>query len=174
MKTLWGVLGGVAAVSVLYPMWLFTPSGAPETAPAAMVSPKVKPVVHAPVAPPVTGELILTRAPSGHFYADGFVNGTAIRFIVDTGATRVALSRADAARAGLSFADAEFTSTAKGAGGPVAYRPVTLDRVTIGTLEARQVDAAVLKGDLAVSLLGQSWLKTVGSVSITGDTMVLR
>jgi len=171
MKTLWGVLGGVAAVSVLYPMWLFAPSGSPEPAPAPSVTAPVKPAVKAP---PVTGEIVLTRAPSGHFYADGFVNGTAIRFIVDTGASRVALSRADAARAGLSFADNEFTGTAKGAGGPVAFKPLTLDRVAVGTIEARQVDAAVVKGELATSLLGQSWLKTVGSVSIAGNTMTLR
>lgn len=168
MKMLWAVLIGVFAVFVLYPLHEAAPVGVPS---------QTNPVVHRATAPkvaPVIGEMVLTRAANGHFYADGKVNGADIRFIVDTGATTVALSRADATKAGLTYTDSDFTGTARGASGGVAFKPVKLDRVSLGTLEATNVDAAIIKGDLDVSLLGQSWLKQVGTVSISGDTMTLR
>jgi aspartyl protease family protein len=60
-----------------------------------------------------------------------------------------------------------------GVGGPVEVTPVVLDRIAVGGIEARSVQAAVAE-DLPVSLLGQSYLERVGSVEIRGDTMVLR
>ena len=113
----------------------------------------------------------LRRGPDGHFYAEAQVNGTTIRFLVDTGASVVVLSREDAQRAGLQLPSER--SVAMGVGGPVEVVPVTLDRVAVGGIEARGVQAAVAQ-DLPVSLLGQSWLQRLNSVEIRGDTMVLR
>ncbi len=113
----------------------------------------------------------LQRGPDGHFYADAQVNGTTIHFIVDTGASVVVLSAADAQRAGLQLPSER--SVAMGAGGPIEIIPVTLDRVAVGGLEARGVRAAVAESS-PVSLLGQSYLERLGSVEIRGDTMVLR
>ena len=111
------------------------------------------------------------RGPDGHFYADAQVNGAPIRFMVDTGATAVALTREDAQRAGLQLGPER--SVARGVGGLVEVIPVTIDRITIGGLEARHVRAAVVD-DLDVSLLGQSFLSQVDSVEISGDRMVMR
>ncbi len=116
----------------------------------------------------------LNRSPDGHFYADLMVNGAPVHFLVDTGASTVALTRQDAQKVGLQFSDGEFTSKAKTANGEVALKPVTLDRVTLGPLEATQVDAAIIDQGLDISLLGQSWLRRVGTVTIEGDRMVLR
>ena len=113
----------------------------------------------------------LQRGPDGHFYADAQVNGTTIRFMVDTGASVVVLSAADAQRAGIQLPSER--SMAMGVGGPVEITPVTLDRIAIGGIEARDVQAAVTD-ELPVSLLGQSYLQRLGSVEIHGDTMVLR
>jgi aspartyl protease family protein len=113
----------------------------------------------------------LVRAPDGHFYADAQVNGAPIRFMVDTGATAVALTREDAQRAGLQLGPER--SVARGVGGLVEVIPVTVDRIALGGLEARHVRAAVVE-DLDVSLLGQSFLSQVGSVEIRGDRMVMR
>jgi aspartyl protease family protein len=113
----------------------------------------------------------LRRGPDGHFYADAQVNGTTIRFLVDTGASVVVLTHADAQRAGVQLPAAR--SVAMGVGGPIEVIPVTLDRVAVGGIEARGVQAAVAE-ELPVSLLGQSYLQRVGSVEIRGDTMVLR
>ena len=113
----------------------------------------------------------LVRGPDGHFYADAQVNGAPIHFMVDTGATAVALSREDAQRAGLQLGPER--SVARGVGGLVEVIPVTIDRITLGGLEARHVRAAVVD-DLDVSLLGQSFLSQVQSVEIHSDRMVMR
>jgi aspartyl protease family protein len=168
MKAFWAVIGGVGAIYVLVPAR--TP--APDAELQALATPAPRPPTKA--LPPVTGETILPRAADGHFYAEAMVNGAPVRFIVDTGATTVALTKADARAAGLTFADADFTGTAKGAGGEVKVKPVQIDRLTLGPHDARSVDGAIVQGDLPVSLLGQSWLKTVGTVSISGNTMVLK
>lgn len=152
----------------------------------ALIAPRVQPGVSVPIvsqpeatATPVPAgngfaEVALQRAPDGHFYADGMVNGAQVHFIVDTGATSVALTRADAQAAGIQFAPGDFTATGRGAGGAIALKPVSIDRVAVGPVEAHNVDGVIVDGDLPVSLLGQSWLRRVGAVTITGDTMVLR
>jgi aspartyl protease family protein len=119
-------------------------------------------------------EATIERAGDGHFYADAQVNGTPVRFLVDTGATTVALTREDAQRAGLSFSATDFDETARGAGGAIATKSVTLDRVAVGPVEASAVDAVVAESKLAHSLLGQSFLSRVRTVTIAGDRMVLR
>jgi aspartyl protease family protein len=116
----------------------------------------------------------IARSADGHFYADAKVNGATVHFLIDTGATTVALTRADAQAAGVQFAPGDFTSVGQGVGGTVALKPVTLDRVAIGAVEARDVEAVVADSKLNISLLGQSWLARVGTVTIKGDQMVLR
>lgn len=113
----------------------------------------------------------LTRADDGHFYAEAQVNGARIRFLVDTGASLVALTPEDARRAGIAVGDA--SGRAMGADGEVAFAPVTIDRLAIGPIEARGVRGAVAER-LPVSLLGQAFLARVGSVEMRGDTMILR
>ena len=118
--------------------------------------------------------VVIDRAPDGHFYTDASVNGTTIRFMIDTGASSVALSKADAERVGLQFFDSDFTETGRGAGGDIALKPVTLDRVAVENIEATDVPGVIIAGDGNISLLGQSWLSRVGTVTIEGDQMVLR
>ena len=118
-----------------------------------------------------SGTVTLERSFDGHFYADAQVNGTTIRFLVDTGASMVVLTREDAQRAGIQLPSAR--AMAMGVGGPIEVIPVTLDRIAVGGIEARGVEAAIAD-ETPVSLLGQSYLQRVGSVEIRGDTMVLR
>ncbi|MES2903154.1 MAG: TIGR02281 family clan AA aspartic protease [Pseudomonadota bacterium] len=117
--------------------------------------------------------ITLDRAPDGHFYADAQVNGTSIRFLVDTGASGVALSAEDARRAGLPYFSSEFTAVGRGASGEVRGKLVTLDRVTLGGKSVENVSGAILEGS-EMSLLGQSFLGRMGSIEITGDRMVIR
>ncbi len=116
----------------------------------------------------------IKRSPDGHFYVDALVNGSSVHFLVDTGASMVALTREDAQRVGLVFFDNEFTGEARTASGTAKVKPVKLERVAVGALEAPQVDAAIIDSGLGISLLGQSWLQRVGNVTITGDTLILR
>jgi aspartyl protease family protein len=114
----------------------------------------------------------ILRSPDAHFYAEAQVNGALIRFLVDTGASSVVLTRDDAQRAGIVAG--EFTAEAIGAGGRVRLMPIAIDRLALGPLEASDVPAMVAESGLPVSLLGQSYLAKIGSVSIQGDRMVLR
>ncbi len=119
-------------------------------------------------------ETVLKRAPNGHFYADVMVNGTNIRMMVDTGASQIALSRADAERLNIPMSSSDFSGTAMTAAGAVGVKPVTLERVAIGYMETDNVEAAIVEQGLDQSLLGQSWLSRVGQVTIEGDTMTLK
>jgi aspartyl protease family protein len=114
----------------------------------------------------------IERASDNHFYADARVNGTNVRFLIDTGSSTVALTRADALRAGMGAGD--FDATGIGAGGKVKLMPTTIGRLSIGPLSADNVPAVVAEDGLPVSLLGQSYLSRLGSVSISGDRMTLR
>jgi aspartyl protease family protein len=129
----------------------------------------------AAVNPPAAGNGFasreIPRAPDGHFYLDAQVNGAQVHFLVDTGASMVALTSADAQRAGIALPSAR--TTAQGAGGAIEIVPVTIERIAAGPLEAREVEGAVAR-DLPVSLLGQSFLSRIGTVQISGDRMVLR
>ena len=115
----------------------------------------------------------LERQDDGHFYAKAQVNGANVNFMVDTGASGIALSTSDARRAGLQFSKSEFEVVGRGASGPVEGKYVTLDRVRLGNKSVEDTEAVILDGG-DQSLLGQSFLQQFGSVEIKGDTMVLR
>jgi aspartyl protease family protein len=160
-------IGGAVIVAIFSPQ---APNHAP-SAPIATVA------VQAPapaVAPMKGGTFILDRAPDGHFYTEAQVNGALIRFLVDTGASTIALSKEDAVKIGLPFTESEFTVTGEGAGGKIALKPVMLDRVIIGNMETANVEGVIVNSAMKTSLLGQSWLKRVGTVEITGDRMLLK
>jgi aspartyl protease family protein len=114
----------------------------------------------------------IKRSADNHFYAEAQVNGALIRFLVDTGASSVVLTRDDAQRAGIVAG--EFSAEAIGAGGRVRVMPIAIGRLALGPLEASDVPAMVAESGLPVSLLGQSYLAKIGSVSIKDDMMVLR
>ena len=116
-------------------------------------------------------EVSLQRSSDRHFYATASVNGHDVRFLVDTGASGLVLTRADALRAGIGAGD--YDALAMGAGGPVKLMPATLDRVALGPFATHHVDAYVAEAGLPVSLLGQSYLRRLGSVTMKGDQMIL-
>jgi aspartyl protease family protein len=94
----------------------------------------------------------------GHFVTQGQVNGNSVRFLVDTGATLVALPAADARRLGIDYEKGTrgYSSTA---GGVVPVYRVKLDSVSIGGIELLGVEAVVLEGrGMDVALLGMSFL----------------
>ena len=115
----------------------------------------------------------LNRAPDGHFYADAQVNGVTVHFLVDTGASGVALSAADARRVGLQFFSSEFSAVGRGASGEVRGKLVTLDRVSLGGKPVDNVSGAILEGS-EMSLLGQSFLSRMGKIEMTAERMVIR
>jgi len=118
-------------------------------------------------------EVTLERRRDGHFYIDGLINGEETRFLIDTGASVIALTVDDAKQIGVAVSPRDFDYVAQGAGGPVRGQAVTLDRVSIGGRVVSNARAMVIEG-LHVSLLGQSVLTQLGTVEMTGDRMILR
>lgn len=95
---------------------------------------------------------------SGHFFGNATVNGANLRYVVDTGATAVALNSADAKRANINYLNGEKTVASTASGKVVAYR-VTLNTLKIGSITLNNVDAAVIEGSFPeVVLLGMTAL----------------
>jgi aspartyl protease family protein len=118
-------------------------------------------------------EDVLMRDQDGHFYADVRVDGNSYRMLVDTGATVVALTGADAEAMGLDWREEDVRPVAQGASGPVSGVHATIPNLALGNHEVSGVPALIIPEGLEISLLGQSFLGTIGSVRISGDQMVL-
>ncbi len=104
----------------------------------------------------------LPRGAGGHFYTDGLVDGRRIEFIVDTGASMIALREGDAARLGIHPAERDYNLRMQTANGIVLAAPVELNRVELGDLLVRNVRAIVLPDQaLAQNLLGMTFLTQV-------------
>jgi len=120
-------------------------------------------------------EVILHKLMSGHFEADVSVNGQTIRMLVDTGASMLTLSREDAARVGLIPENLNYSMTVMTANGRARAAPVELREVAIGPIVRRNVNAMVAEdGKLDQSLLGMSFLETLGSMQMQTDELRLR
>lgn len=103
------------------------------------------------------GQIVLTAESGGHFYTSGSINGRSVRFLVDTGATNVTMSQAEAERIGLDYKSGPrgFTQTANGT---VPVYRVVLTSVRIGDVQVYNVAAVVLPAPMNHLLLGNSFL----------------
>ncbi len=102
-------------------------------------------------------EIVVSAGPGGHFTPGGAINGRPVRFMVDTGATLVAIGRDEAARLGLDLSRAR-SGTSQTANGAVPVQIVVLDRVRVGEVEVTQVGAVVMPQPMPYVLLGNSFL----------------
>jgi len=109
----------------------------------------------------------------GHFHLTVELNGTPVRFIVDTGASALALSQRDARRAGIDLDRLVYAGQARTANGIVPTATVRLDRVAIGDIVDENVPAMVIQADIDRSLMGMDYLRRFARVSFEGDSMVL-
>ncbi|MDP5308898.1 retropepsin-like aspartic protease family protein [Paracoccus spongiarum] len=119
------------------------------------------------------GRIEIPVGRDGHFRLTARLNGTDVRFIVDTGASTIALGPDDARRIGIDPAGLAYVGRAMTANGPVQTAPVTIEELAIGDILDRNVRAQVIGGDLDGSLLGMSYLRTFARVSFEGDLLVL-
>ena len=113
----------------------------------------------------------LAADPRGHFFAEAAVNGIPMRFVVDTGATAVSLSAADALRLGIDWRKG-VRRTMQTANGPTAGYLVKLDTIRVGGIELHDVDGVVVEQGMGVGLLGMSFLNRL-EMRRDGDTMTL-
>ncbi len=120
-----------------------------------------------------TSRNVVTIAPDrqGMYYANGSINGFQVRFVVDTGATLIAMNRNQARRLGLQYRLEGERGTSSTASGIAPIYIITLDRIRVGDIELRDVKAAVHDSDFPRTiLLGNSFL---GKVSIKREGRLL-
>lgn len=120
-----------------------------------------------------TAEMVeIARDAQGQFHLNVDIGGEPVRFLVDTGADVVALTEDDADRLGLRPDPSEYRPMLQTASGTGMAAPVEIERLTIGGRELTGIEAVVVP-DLPVSLLGQSALRRLGSVTLKGDRLII-
>ncbi|MEL6422931.1 MAG: TIGR02281 family clan AA aspartic protease [Pseudomonadota bacterium] len=108
------------------------------------------------------------------FYADAYINGRKILVLVDTGASHVSLAYEDARALGLFLFERDFTAAARTANGLTKVAPVRIDRIRIGEVEVRDVDAFVgAEGVAFPTLLGMTFLRKLDRMSVRGRQLEL-
>ena len=122
-----------------------------------------------------SGEVVIRRRHGGEFIVPAKVNERAINFILDTGATSVVLSAADASAAGVRMADLEYSARVVTANGAATAAPVEIEKIAVGPIVVRGVQALVARpGSLGQSLLGMSFLDRLRSFGVEGGSLVFR
>ncbi len=115
---------------------------------------------------------VLTADAGGHFLTTGSINGTSVKFLVDTGASKVSLGASDARRIGIDPGKGQlgFVDTANG---QASVSLVKLDTVRVGEIVLNNVDALVHEQDMPFALLGMSFLNRM-EMQRDGQTMTLK
>jgi aspartyl protease family protein len=115
--------------------------------------------------------VVLTASGGGHFMTTGQINGRTAQMMVDTGATGVGISVANAERMGINYKSGK-PMQASTANGVISGWRIKLNSIQVGDVVVREVDAAVTSGDMPYVLLGNSFL-THFQMTRTNDQMVL-
>jgi len=145
----------MVALAAIAPKFLPKPNTAVAVTAAEPQPADTRPVANA-------RSISLARGPNGHFETDAVVDGRRIGFLVDTGASVIALRESDAARLGVHPSQREYTMQVSTANGVILGAPIELNRVEVGDLTVRNVAGLVLPDQaLAQNLLGMSFLSRV-------------
>ncbi len=134
----------------------------------------VQPVEQPMQAPVGQHTMELAGGRDGHFHVDARVEGRHLDFLVDTGASRVALRESDAAMAGVHAMPRDYTALISTANGTIKGAPVTLSRIEIGDITVFDVPALVLPDQaLAQNLLGVSFLSRLRRYEVADGRLLL-
>jgi aspartyl protease family protein len=134
-----------------------------------------KPIAAADTAAPAGGRsLSIPPDGRGHFQTEGRINGQRIGFMVDTGASVIALNEKSAAQFGLRPSRGDYNATVTTANGTIKAARTHLAMVEVGELTVRDVDAMVLPDEaLSENLLGLSFLSKLKRFEYANGKMVL-
>jgi aspartyl protease family protein len=116
----------------------------------------------------------VSKDADGHFWAEASVNGRQVRFLVDTGATVVALTADDARRLGIDLHTLKFERSVATAAGASRAADVELDYVSVAGARVEHVPALVFEKGLGASLLGMSYLGRLSRFEATQTALILR
>jgi aspartyl protease family protein len=156
-----------AVASALTTVWWMDQAGLRGQAQAAT------PTVHAS-SPAAGASAQVLKGLDGHYWADALIEGRAVRVMVDTGASVIALTRDDAARLGLKLTSEDFSGSIITASGPVRAAPVELQAVAVAGARVERVQAMVVEHGLPHSLLGMSYLGRLSAFTATPASLTLR
>ena len=121
-----------------------------------------------------SGQLVISRSSDTHFYVNGLTpNNSKITFLVDTGASDIALTKDDAKKLGVNVGDLKYTQKYNTANGVSYSAPVRIDKLTIGEKTFYNLEAHVSSGGLDISLLGMSIIGKFNDFKITKDMLIL-
>jgi aspartyl protease family protein len=144
-------------------------AAAPASAPAVQVAAAPKPSYSGG-----SRTVVIERDARGHFATEGVVDGRRIGFMVDTGASVIALTERDASRLGYHPAARDWIGKAQTANGTVRTAPIKLDMVEVGGVMLRNVDAVVMPDEaLSENLLGLSFLSRLRRFEYREGRLVL-
>lgn len=142
-------------------------AGAPAPMTVAVATPEPAPSAGSRAA-------FIDREDDGHFWARADVSGTQVKFMVDTGASIVALTYFDAQRLGLKPEELDFDSEIRTAGGVTYGAPVTLESIRVGKVKIENINAVILRTELEQSLLGMTFLGELHSYEVRQGQMIIR
>ncbi len=142
---------------------------------------KPAPLEAVSLAPPKTeaaisfGTVQLRANAGGHYEGDFTINGRSVHGMIDTGATYVAMNESTARGLGFSSIDLDYRYTVKTANGTSKVAHIKLDRLEIGTIRVRDVDAVVAKDNaLSTTLIGMSFMKKLNSYGVQNGALLLK
>ncbi|GLQ19553.1 TIGR02281 family clan AA aspartic protease [Algimonas porphyrae] len=125
-------------------------------------------------AKPKSASVVSIPRQNGQFYTHSRVNRGSVRFLIDTGASAVALTLDDARRVGIDPRSLSYDRPVDTANGRTYAASVTLDEIRIGGIVVRDVKALVVKEGLHISLLGMTFLGELQKVEATPTQLILR
>lgn len=121
------------------------------------------------------GEIILSRHADGHFYINTYANDRAsIKFLIDTGASGVAITKQDAINMGFDLKKLDYSQKINTANGVTYSAPIKIKKLQIGKKTFYNVSAHVTSGGLDVSLLGMSVIDDFSDFRFTNDNLILK
>lgn len=118
-------------------------------------------------------KMTIQASADGHFRVVADVDGHSVDFLIDTGATGIAIAADVADRIGWRLSDRDYTMASHTAGGIVRAAPITLDTLEIGELRVRNLDAHVVEKLKGISLLGMEFLGRLQRYEVRGDELTL-
>lgn len=128
-----------------------------------------------PIAPEAAGQAAsIAKGADGHFWAEADVDGRRVRFLVDTGASAVALTVEDARRLGLHPAALNYEYGVQTASGQARAARIQLDSIAVAGARVDDVEAFVIESGLETSLLGMSYLGRLSRFEATRSALILR
>lgn len=144
----------------------------------AKQQPKATVAAVQPITPPVATSagrsVTIPRDARGHFQVEGRIDGRRVGFMVDTGASVIALTEREAGRLGVRPSGNDYIAQVRTANGVVKAAPITLNSVDIGGLVVRDVQALVVPGNaLGENLLGLSYLTRLKRFEYAKGKLVL-